>query len=81
MMFLSLPIIWFNFWWVWELIKDWKNGFLCNSNLDFLQKTETLIKDATLRKKMWEESLNIARSNFWENIFDRELKRIFKILN
>ena len=81
MMFLSLPIVWFNFWWVWEIIKDWKNGFLCNSDLEFLQKTETLIKDTTLRKKMWEESLKIARSNFWENIFNKELEKIFEILN
>ena len=81
MMFLSLPIVWFKFWWVWELIKDWKNGFLCNSDLEFLQKTETLIKDTTLRKKMWEESLKIARSNFWENIFNKELEKIFEILN
>jgi glycosyltransferase involved in cell wall biosynthesis len=73
MMFLSLPIIWFDYWWVFELIKNWKNGFLSKSDLEFIQKTELLIKDSTLRNKMWQESLNIARSNFSSNLFNKEL--------
>ncbi len=77
MMFLSLPIIWFNNWWVFELIKDWKNWFLCKSDLEFIQKTEILIKESTLRKKMWIESLNIATNKFWWNLFNRELENIF----
>ena len=76
MMFLSLPIVWLNYWWVFELIDNWKNGFLCNSDLKFIQKTEELINNTTLRKKMWTNSFNIARSNFSSNNFIRELDEI-----
>ena len=78
MMFCSLPIIWFNSWWVSELIKNWKNGFLCNSDLDFIQKTEKLILDKELREKMSIESYNIAISKFKSNNFILSLKEIFK---
>jgi glycosyltransferase involved in cell wall biosynthesis len=76
MMYLSLPIVWLDFWWVFELIKNWKNGFLCKSDLEFIQKTELLLKESTLRKKMWKESLNIARSNFPSTLFNRELEKL-----
>ena len=76
MMFLSLPIIAFDSWWVFELVKNWKNGFLCKSNLEFMQKTELLIKDSLLRKKMSKESYNIAVSNFMSN-FNKELIEVF----
>lgn len=77
MMFLSLPIVWLDFWWVSELVKNWKNGFLCKSDIDFIEKTKTLIRDSTLRKKMQTNSFDIARSNFSSDIFNRELEEIF----
>jgi hypothetical protein len=49
---------------------------LCKSNLEFIEKTEILIRDSTLRKKMQTNSFNIARSNFSSDIFNKELKDI-----
>ncbi len=77
MMFLSLPIIAFNSWWVFELVKNWKNGFLCNSNIEFIQKTKLLIKNSILRKQMSIESYNISISNYKDINFNKELQEVF----
>lgn len=72
-----LPIVWFNSWWVIELVKNWKNGFLLDSENEFISKLEELIKDETLRTKFSANSYNIAISNFWPHIFEKQLSKIF----
>ena len=58
-----------------EIVEDNKNGYLCNSVEDFISRTNTLIKDENLLKKM--SIASIERSNIFSgNRFCNELKKI-----
>ncbi len=79
-MFAWLPIIWFDIWWAKELIKNNKNGFLVNSENEFIKKLETLLKDDKLRKKFSKESLMISNTNFNSNVFKKQLDKILEVI-
>jgi len=60
-----------------EIIENNKSGYLCNSMEDFMSKTNALIKDENLLKKM--SASSIKRSEmFTGNRFCTDLKRIIK---
>ncbi len=75
-MFAWLPIVWFDSWWVSELIRDNQNGFLVKSENDFIEKTETLLKDDILRKRFSKNSLSISKSDFSKDMFEKQLEEI-----
>ena len=60
-----------------EIVEDNKSGYLCNSIEDIISKTNTLIEDEDLLKKM---SVACAKRSdmFSENRFCNELKSIIK---
>lgn len=58
-----------------EIIENNKNGYLCNSIEDFISRTNALIKDENLLKKI--SLASIERANiFTGNKFCKELKKI-----
>jgi len=60
-----------------EIIEDNKSGYLCNSIEDFISKTDALIKDENLLKKM--SVASIKRSDMFSgNRFCNELRNIIK---
>jgi glycosyltransferase involved in cell wall biosynthesis len=60
-----------------EIIEDNKSGYLCNSMEDFISKTNALIKDENLLKKMSVSSAKRSKM-FSGNRFCSELKNIIK---
>lgn len=53
-----------DYWWVWEIIQDWKNWFLTKNDDDFIKKVEILLKDENLRKNFWKEWRKIVIERF-----------------
>jgi len=63
-----------------EVIQNNKTGFVINSYQELKQKTEILIKDKTLRRKMGKEALRFSKKFSW-NKTAKEYEEVFKALS
>ncbi|NMX21211.1 hypothetical protein C5S30_01985 [ANME-1 cluster archaeon GoMg4] len=63
-----------------DIVRDGKNGFLCNPfNLkEFKQKLEILIGDKELRNKMGEKGLKLAKEKYDEKVIANQIVKIYK---
>lgn len=75
-MSLWLPVISYNNSWTNELVKDWVNGFLVDSESEFIEKSWKVLSDDSLRNNLSIESVHTARY-FWKNLFIKHLSEIF----
>ena len=63
-----------------EVIQNNKTGFVTNNYQELKQKTETLIKDKKLRKKMGLASLRFSKKFGWNKSI-KEYEKVFKALS
>jgi glycosyltransferase involved in cell wall biosynthesis len=72
----GVPTIAFALNWAFEMIDNWKNGFLVSSSEEFSKKTLKLLTNQTLCKDFSKKSLEISL-NFSESKFERQLENVF----
>ncbi|TWO34422.1 glycosyltransferase family 4 protein [Seonamhaeicola sediminis] len=59
-----------------DAVSNWKNGFLCDSQEDFINSIKQLIENESQRKKMANHSLILVNELFNQN---KNLKKLFKV--
>lgn len=75
----GLPVISTNVGIAREIVKNYKTGFIVESERDVLDKVNLLIENETLRKKMSKNCKKISKQFDWKNVIDR-LEKIYKKL-
>jgi glycosyltransferase involved in cell wall biosynthesis len=70
-----VPVISYNLSWAKEIIKNWINWYLVNSDNEFIEKSYEILINSSLEKKLSIESLKTAKS-FSEENFNKQLSKI-----
>jgi len=71
-----VPVISYNIAWAKEIIKNWINGYLVNSEKEFIDKSYQVLNNSAHRNNLSIESIKTARK-FSENNFKKSLSKIF----
>ena len=71
-----VPVISYNLSWAKEIVKNWYNWFLVNSDSEFIKKTYEILSNSSLRDKLSTGSINTAKT-FSEHNFEKQLSKIF----
>ena len=71
-----VPVISYNISWAKEIIKNWVNWYLVNSDNEFISKSFDILFDHELEENLSIESLKTSIS-FWEQTFKKQLSEIF----
>ena len=74
-----VPVISFNKSWAKEIIENWVNWFLVDSDKEFIEKTYEVLNNTSLRNNLSNNSLNTLEK-FWEKSFKKSLEEIFNTL-
>lgn len=72
-----IPVISFNIAWAKEIIKNWINWYLVNSDTEFIEKTHQLLIDKVQNNVSYKSRCIETARNFWEENFYNNLKQIF----
>lgn len=70
------PVISFNLSWAKEIIKNWINWYLVDSDSEFIKRTYEVLINPSLRNNLSVEALKTAKS-FSEDTFKNQLSKIF----
>lgn len=70
------PVISYNLSWAKEVIKNWINGYLVNSDSEFIERTYEVLTNSLLRNNLSIEALKTAMT-FSSHTFEKQLKKIF----
>lgn len=70
-----VPVVSYNLYWAIEIIQNWYNWFLVNSDEEFIEKTYEILNDLQLRKNL---SVGAKKTSGWfsEDTFKKQLSQI-----
>ena len=71
-----VPVISYNFSWAKEIVKNWINWFLVNTDSEFIKKSYEILSNSSLENKFSIEAVKTARG-FSEDNFKKQLSEIF----
>lgn len=71
-----VPVLAFNKWEAKNIIQDWSNGILCNTEEEFITRFQKLIKDKNLIQKMKPETRKSVVSNYTKDTFYTQIENI-----
>jgi len=75
-MFAWVPVVWFDYGWIKEFVRNGENWFLINSRDDFIDKFETLLQDDDLRNTFAKSCLDMTKRDFASDLFEKQLSKI-----
>ncbi len=74
-----VPVISYNKSWAKEIIKNWVNWFLVDSDKEFIEKSYSVLLDPSLRQNLWKAWIKTSR-DFWSKTFEKQLNEIFSFI-
>ena len=75
-MIIWVPVISYNLSGAKEIVKNWINWYLVNSDSEFIERSYEVLSNSSLEKNLWKESIKTART-FWKETFNKQLTEIF----
>lgn len=70
------PVISYNLAWAKEIIKNWINWYLVNSDAEFMYKSYDILINSSLRENLSREAIKTSKT-FSEHTFENNLKKLF----
>ena len=70
------PVISYNTSWAKEIINNWINGYLVNSDSEFIKRSYDILIDSTLRDNLSIEAIKTSKT-FSAHTFNKQLSKIF----
>lgn len=70
------PVISYNLAWAKEIIKNWINWYLVDSDSEFIKRSLDILNDSSLRERLWIEAIKTSK-HFWRHTFKTNLEKLF----
>jgi len=75
-MIIWVPVISYNLSGAKEIVKNWINWYLVNSDSEFIERSYEVLSNSSLENNLWKESIKTAKQ-FWKETFNKQLTEIF----
>ena len=71
-----VPVISYNLSWAKEIVKNWINWYLVDSDSEFIKRSYEILSNSSLEEQLSIESIKTAKT-FSEHTFEKQLSKIF----
>jgi len=75
-----IPVISYNVSWAKEIIKNWINWYLVNSEKEFISRSYEVLSNSSLGAKLWIWAVKTA-NKFWVHNFEKQLSNLFNSIS